>query len=74
MKLQIFTNLNAPLDHLKKIVKIIKQLIDDDCMREFEVTASLDCWGEAQEYVRFPLTEGAQQLSLADTAPSVEHK
>ena len=24
-------------------------------MREFEVTASLDCWGPEQEFVRFPL-------------------
>jgi organic radical activating enzyme len=55
LKLQIFTNLNANLTHIKKIVDRVKQLIDTDKLREFEVTASLDCWGEPQEYVRFPL-------------------
>ena len=55
LKLQIFTNLNTTLKHLTKIVKRIKQLIDNDCLREFEITASLDCWGPEQEYVRYPL-------------------
>jgi hypothetical protein len=55
LKLQIFTNLNAKLSHVKKIVQRVKQLIDKNCIREFEVTASLDCWGPQQEYVRFPL-------------------
>jgi len=55
LKLQIFTNLNARLPYLEQIVKRVKQLIDQGCLREFEVTASLDCWGAPQEYVRFPL-------------------
>ena len=55
LKLQIFTNLNTNLTHLTKIVTKIKKLIDTDKLREFEVTASLDCWGKPQEYVRFPL-------------------
>jgi organic radical activating enzyme len=55
LKLQIFTNLNCKLLHLQKIVYRIKQLIDQDKLREFEITASLDCWGDPQEYVRYPL-------------------
>ena len=55
LKLQIFTNLNAKLSHVKKTVQRVKQLIDNNCLREFEITASLDCWGEPQEYARFPL-------------------
>ena len=55
LKLQIFTNLNCKLSHLQKIVKRVKQLIDQDKLREFEITASLDCWGAPQEYVRYPL-------------------
>jgi organic radical activating enzyme len=55
LKLQIFTNLNCKLSHLQKIVNRIKQLIDQNKLREFEITASLDCWGEPQEYVRYPL-------------------
>lgn len=55
LKLQIFTNLNAKLSHVQKIVTRVKSLIDQGCLREFEVTASLDCWGPEQEYVRYPL-------------------
>jgi organic radical activating enzyme len=55
LKLQIFTNLNVKLSKLQKIIQRIQQLIDQDKLREFEITASLDCWGAPQEYVRFPL-------------------
>lgn len=55
LKLQIFSNLNARPAHLQKIIGRIKHLVDSNCIREFEVTASLDCWGAPQEYVRFPL-------------------
>lgn len=55
LKLQIFTNLNTTIGHLTKIVQRIKHLVDSDCLREFEITASLDCWGAEQEYVRYPL-------------------
>ena len=55
LKLQIFTNLHTRLPHLQKIIQRIKKLIDNECIREFEITASLDCWGTPQEYVRFPL-------------------
>ena len=55
LKLQIFTNLNAKLKYVQKVTDRVKNLIDTGCLREFEVTASLDCWGPQQEYVRFPL-------------------
>jgi len=55
LKLQIFTNLYAKLDRVKSVVEKVKKLIDNNCLREFEITASLDCWGEPQEYARFPL-------------------
>lgn len=55
LKLQIFTNLNTKIAHLKRVVARIKQLVDQNKIREFEVTASLDCWGLPQEYVRYPL-------------------
>jgi organic radical activating enzyme len=44
LKLQIFTNLNANLKHVTKIVARVKQLIDNGCLHQFEITASLDCW------------------------------
>jgi pyruvate-formate lyase-activating enzyme len=55
LKLQIFTNLNAKLSRLQGIVERVRDLVDRNCLREFEITASLDCWGAEQEYVRFPL-------------------
>jgi MoaA/NifB/PqqE/SkfB family radical SAM enzyme len=55
LKLQIFTNLNARLDRVQAMVERVKRLIDCDHLREFEITASLDCWGAPQEYVRYPL-------------------
>jgi len=55
LTLQIFTNLNTKLSHLTQIVGRIKQLVDQDKIRGFDVTASLDCWGAPQEYVRYPL-------------------
>ena len=51
----MFTNLNARLPYLKRIIQRVRRLIDNGNIREFEITASLDCWGAPQEYVRFPL-------------------
>jgi hypothetical protein len=64
LKLQIFTNLNAKLSRVQRIVSQVKDLIDQNCLREFEVTASLDCWGPAQEYARFPLDLGVWQQNF----------
>ena len=55
LKLQIFTNLNARPDRVQTLVERVKRLIDNNHLREFEITASLDCWGAPQEYVRYPL-------------------
>jgi hypothetical protein len=55
LKLQIFTNLNAKLSRVKHLVERVKTLVDQNKLREFEITASLDCWGAPQEYVRYPL-------------------
>lgn len=55
LTLQIFTNLNARQDHVTQVVERVHDLIARDCIRAFEVTASLDCWGAPAEYVRYPL-------------------
>ena len=55
LSLQIFTNLNAKRSYLEHVVERVQDLIAHDCLRNFEVTASLDCWGAPAEYVRFPL-------------------
>lgn len=55
LKLQMFSNLNSSLEHLTSVVTKVRRLVDQNKLREFEITASLDCWGAEQEYVRFPL-------------------
>jgi len=55
LKLQIFTNLNIKKEKLIYIIGKIQNLIESNCLQEFEITASLDCWGDSQEYVRYPL-------------------
>jgi organic radical activating enzyme len=55
LTLQFFTNLNTNLSHLQKTVIKIFKLIKNRKIRKVEITASLDCWGPEQEYVRFPL-------------------
>ena len=64
LKLQIFTNLNAKLSRVERMVAQVKDLVDQNCLREFEVTASLDCWGAPQEYARFPLDLGVWQQNF----------
>jgi hypothetical protein len=64
LKLQIFTNLNAKLSRVERMVAQVKQLVDQNCLREFEITASLDCWGAPQEYARFPLDLGVWQQNF----------
>jgi hypothetical protein len=64
LKLQIFTNLNAKLSRVERMVAQVKDLVNHNCLREFEVTASLDCWGPAQEYARFPLDLGVWQQNF----------
>jgi organic radical activating enzyme len=55
LSLQIFTNLNAKLSRVQRMTERVKQLVDQHKIREFNITASLDCWGAEQEYVRYPL-------------------
>lgn len=55
LKLQMFSNLNSKPGRLRSIVERVNGLINDDKLRELEITGSLDCWGPAQEYVRYPL-------------------
>lgn len=55
LELQIYTNLNTKISHLKDVVNRVKKLVATKKIARFKVTASLDCWGAQQEYVRFPL-------------------
>jgi pyruvate-formate lyase-activating enzyme len=51
----VFTNLNISLAKLTAKIDKVEQLITQGKIKNFVITASLDCWGPAQEYVRYPL-------------------
>jgi hypothetical protein len=55
LDLQIFSNLNATERRVESMIQKIRRLIEQDHIRQFTVTASLDCWGAEAEYARFPL-------------------
>jgi hypothetical protein len=55
LDLQIFSNLNASASKIESVVNKMRSLIDHGCIRQFTVTASLDCWGREAEFARFPL-------------------
>jgi hypothetical protein len=55
LRLQIFSNLNAKFSRVQDLVARTKRLIDQNKLKNFEIIASLDCWGAPQEYARYPL-------------------
>lgn len=55
LTLHIITNLNVKITRLARVLSRVKSLVDSNHIKNFEITASLDCWGKPQEYVRFPL-------------------
>lgn len=55
LALCIFSNLNVPDSAWDKYISIIKDLQQAGHIRVFDLTASIDCWGPEQEFVRFGL-------------------
>ena len=55
MELEFFSNLNVKKEKLVATVAQIKRLLDQGKIRKFNITASIDCWGPQQEFVRYPL-------------------
>jgi hypothetical protein len=55
LELHIFSNLMAPQQRVQDLISRVGKLRDQEKIRNFSVTASLDCWGAPQEYARYPL-------------------
>jgi hypothetical protein len=55
LDLQIFSNLNVDHGRIQDLIAKTRDMIDRGRIKNFTVTASLDCWGPSQEYVRYPL-------------------
>jgi organic radical activating enzyme len=53
LELNIISNLKVPHKRLREYVEKIKLLIDEKRIARFDLTASIDCFGKEQEYVRF---------------------
>lgn len=51
----VVSNLMIDQAKLKKSLNRIKNLIDRNLLKKFSITASIDCWGKEQEYVRYGL-------------------
>jgi hypothetical protein len=55
LDLQIFSNLNVKSDRIVDLINKVQSLVSRGAIKNFTVTASLDCWGAPQEYARYPL-------------------
>ncbi len=53
--LNIFSNFNVPDKHWYTYMTRINRLCANGHIKRFDLTASIDCWGSAAEYVRFGL-------------------
>jgi hypothetical protein len=52
LTINLITNLTLPHDKFVEKINRFKTLVDKKCIYELQLTASLDCWGDPQEYVR----------------------
>ena len=55
LEFNIVSNLMIAPEKFKNYIMRIKQLIIDRKIKRFDLTASIDCWGAEQEYVRYGL-------------------
>ena len=55
LEFNIVSNLMIAPDKFKNYIMRIKQLVIDRKIKRFDLTASIDCWGDEQEYVRHGL-------------------
>ena len=53
LELNIVSNLSIAPSKFKQQINDVKFLIDTKHVKRFDVTGSIDCWGEQQEYVRY---------------------
>lgn len=55
LEFNIVSNLMVDPERLRAYIERIKSLVADRRIKRFEITASIDCWGDQQEYVRHGL-------------------
>jgi hypothetical protein len=52
-ELNFITNLTIPKNRLEKYIERFKKLIVTKKIKRLDMTASIDCWGPAQDYIRY---------------------
>ena len=52
LEFNVVSNLMISHNRLRSYIKRIKALVAERKIKRFEVTASIDCWGAEQEYIR----------------------
>ena len=50
--INVVSNVSVNSVQWKKQIDLLSDLVDSECIEDFELTASLDCWDVQQEYVR----------------------
>jgi organic radical activating enzyme len=55
LEFSIISNLMVSHDRFKKYIDRIHQLVKEKQIKRFDITASIDCFGPEQEYVRYGL-------------------
>lgn len=53
LEFNIVSNLKVSMPKLENFVERIKNLILSRRIKRFDLTASIDCWGDEQEYIRY---------------------
>ena len=56
LTLTFFSNLAVAQDKLIQKIDRIEKLVEQGHIKKLIITASLDCWGDEQEFARFPLS------------------
>lgn len=51
----IFSNFKVANSKFRKILDKIENLVNNKCIKEFKIFASIDAWGPQEEYVRYGL-------------------
>jgi organic radical activating enzyme len=55
LTLTIFSNLKVQKAKFQKMLDRLERFVDDGKIKSLLITASLDCWGPEQEYIRYGL-------------------
>jgi organic radical activating enzyme len=55
LEFNIISNLKVTPARLEKVIDRIQNLLIKRCIKRFDLTCSIDCWGQEQEYVRWGL-------------------